>query len=171
MKRLWMLLTLLLALALTGVAVAETAPANAPAQEGAPAPDFTLQTLDGGHFTLSEQKGKAVYLNLWATWCPPCVMEIPDIQKLHDRYGDKLSIIGVSVDRGVDEVRAFVEENKLTYAIAMDQNYLLTSELYPTDSIPLSVFIDPEGVVTYIHLGMLPYEAMEELVELALGEQ
>ena len=140
------------------------------AEVGKPAPDFELQTLAGETFKLSEQAGKVVFLNLWATWCPPCVGEIPDIQKLADAHPDDLVVIGASVDRNVEDVKAFVEENKLTYPIAMDEDFNLIANLYPSQYIPMSVFITPDGVVTYMDATALPYETMEALYQEALGK-
>ena len=140
------------------------------AEVGKPAPDFELQTLAGETFKLSEQAGKVVFLNLWATWCPPCVGEIPDIQKLADAHPDDLVVIGASVDRNVEDVKAFVEENKLTYPIAMDEDFNLIANLYPSQYIPMSVFITPDGDVTYMDATALPYETMEALYQEALGK-
>ena len=140
------------------------------AEVGKPAPDFELQTLAGETFKLSEQAGKVVFLNLWATWCPPCVDEIPDIQKLSEAHPDDLVVIGASVDQNVDDVKAFVEENKLTYPIAMDEGFNLIMNLYPSQYIPMSVFITPDGVVTYMDATALPYETMEALYQEALGK-
>ena len=158
-----MLLAALLALmSLTALAEA--------AEVGKPAPDFELQTLAGETFKLSEQAGKVVFLNLWATWCPPCVGEIPDIQKLSEAHPDDLVVIGASVDQNVDDVKKFVEENKLTYPIAMDEGFNLIANLYPSQYIPMSVFITPDGVVTYMDATALPYETMEALYQEALAE-
>ena len=160
------MIALLLALLLTvGFALAEE---TNRARTGKPAPDFELQTLDGETFKLSEQQGKVVFLNLWATWCPPCREEMPDIQKLAEAHPDDLVVIGVSEDDSAEDVAAFVEENGLTYTFAMDENYELGSRLYATQYIPESVFIDPDGTVTRIEVGILTYAQMEHFYQSAL---
>jgi len=157
---------LLVALLLACVALAEGA---APAQVGAEAPDFELNTLDGGVFRLSENRGKVVLLNIWATWCPPCAEEVPSIQQLAEAHPEDLVVIGASVDRGEDVVKAFIAENGVTYPVGMDVDYNLAAGLYPTAYIPESVFISPEGIVTCIRIGGATYEDFEELYTQALN--
>ena len=139
------------------------------AQVGEPAPDFELTTLTGETFKLSEQRGKVVFLNLWATWCPPCVAEMPDIQKLYEAHPDDLTVIGASLDDDQATVEEYLSENSYTYPIAMDEDFKLSGDLYYTRGIPLSVFISPSGVMTYMNPGMLEYDAMEELYQQALA--
>ena len=164
--RILKVLCLALALMLCGAALAEGAPALA--EVGAEV-DFTLTTLNGEEFRLSENRGKVVYLNIWATWCPPCVAEIPDIQKLADAHPDELIVVGASVDETSDVVADFIEEKGLTYLIGMDEDYRLAALLFPTQGIPESVFIDPNGVVSSIDIGMMEYDEMEERFQTALG--
>ena len=168
MKRYGKLFALILALMMLFAllpAWAESAP-----EVGDPAPAFDLTQIDGEVFHLSDHLGKVVFLNVWATWCPPCVAEIPDIQKLSEAHPDDLVVIGASVDQNVDDVKKFVEENKLTYPIAMDEGFNLITNLYPSQYIPMSVFITPDGVVTYMDATALPYETMEALYQEALAE-
>lgn len=139
-----------------------------PVKVGMEAPDFELTTLDGQTFVLSENRGKVVLLNIWATWCPPCVSEMPDIQKLADAHPDELIVLGVSVDDGAEEVAAFVEAHGLTYRFAMDEDYRLSCSLYPTDFIPLSVFIDPNGVIAHLDVGIATYAQLEYRFQKAL---
>lgn len=83
------------------------------------APDFTLKDIQDKDVKLSDFKGKVIILNFWATWCPPCRMEIPDLKKLYNFYKDKgLVIIGIAIDEdGKDSVVPFVKENKINYPI------------------------------------------------------
>ena len=137
-------------------------------QPGMEAPDFEVTTLEGDAFILSENRGKVVLLNIWATWCPPCVSEMPDIQRLSDAHPDDLTVIGVSVDDSSEEVAAFVAENGLTYNFAMDENYLLAGLLYPTEYIPESVFINPSGIITSVEVGTATYAQLEYRFQQAL---
>ena len=157
------ILVMLLALLLCGCALAETA------TEGSVAPDFDLTTLTGEAFRLSEQRGKVVFINLWASWCMPCVVEMPDIQRFYEAHPDGLSVIGVSLDASPETVKAYLAEYGFTYPIAMDTNYALTRGIFYTRVIPMSVFISPEGVVTYMGPGMLRYEDLEALYQQARG--
>lgn len=137
---------------------------------GLEAPDFEVTTLDGEVFRLSEHRGKVVYVNIWATWCPPCVDEIPDIQKLAEAHPDELAVIGVSIDDSREDVEAFVAENGCTYPIGMDEGYRLAVELFPTQYIPESVFTSPNGVITGVRVGGLSYEEMEACFREALAQ-
>ena len=166
MKKLVVWLALLCALMMCVSAVA----AVKPAEVGQEAPDFKVMTFNGEVFRLSEQRGKVVYLNLWATWCPPCVAEMGDIQKLYEAHPDDLSVIGVSIDEYSGTAQTFMKEHGYSYPVAMDVDYALTGGLYPTRYIPLSVFINPDGIVTYMEVGMLTYEMMEAEYQKALGD-
>ena len=124
-------------------------------------PDFSLTTLSGETFRLSDCRGKVVFINIWATWCPPCVGEMPDIQRLQETYDD-LVVLGVSVDDDVRTVRSFVQKNGYTYTMTMDERYTVMG-IFPTNYIPYSIFIDPNGVVTYLDSGSMSYDRMESL--------
>ena len=146
---------MILMLMLCAAALAETTTAEV----GKPAPDFEVQTLDGETFRLSDCRGKVVFLNIWATWCPPCVAEMPDIQALSEAHPEDLVVIGVSMEPEQD-VRSFVEENGYTYKFAIDDGNI-GGLLYPTYYIPNSIFIDPNGVITFMDAGGADYETME----------
>ncbi len=130
-------------------------PALAETSVGDVCPDFSLNTLSGGTFRLSDYRGKVVFINIWATWCPPCVSEMPDIQRLQENHGD-LKVLGVSVDDSASIARSFIQKNGYTYTMAMDDaHYTVTEGIFPTYYIPNSIFIDPNGVVTYIGSGSM----------------
>lgn len=152
------LMILALALLMVGVSsLAEAAP-----DVGSFCPDFELTTLKGETFRLSENRGKVVFINIWATWCPPCVSEMPEIEKLANAHADELVVLGVSVDDRVSTVEEFLAEKGYTYTIAMDDaNYTVANRLFPTYAIPNSIFIDPKGVVTSIEAGAASYATME----------
>jgi len=157
---------LLIAVLMTGIAAC----AEGRAKAGEEAPDFEITLLNGEPFKLSEQRGKVVFLNLWATWCPPCVMEMDDIQKLADAYPEELVVIGASADEDQATAEQFVEENGYTYPIGMDEGFKLGNVLYPTMYIPYSVFISPEGKIVSMDVGMADYDTMVARFEAAKGE-
>ncbi|MBQ6373526.1 MAG: TlpA family protein disulfide reductase [Clostridia bacterium] len=144
--------------------------AFAQAKLGEEAPDFEVTTLEGTKLRLSELRGKVVYLNIWATWCPPCVAEIPSIQKLAETHSEELVVIGVSCDTDPKTVRQFVEAYGIDYPVAMDERMVIGGQLYPTAYIPESVFISPEGTVTTIEIGGITYARMEYCFSKALGQ-
>ena len=116
-------------------------------QEGQPAPDFTLRTLDGGEVRLGELRGKLVVLNFWATWCGPCREEMPLFeQAIAERAADGLVILAVNVRESEEQVRPFVQRLGLTYPIGMDKNGTLARR-YRVRSYPTTYFIGRDGAV------------------------
>ena len=132
-------------------------------------PAYSTETLDGKRFDLSAEKGNVVLLNVWATWCVPCRYEIPELQKLHDRYVKSgFKVIGVSVDEsGADNVKQFVSEEKITYPIALDAEGRVANVLQTT-VLPTSVMIDRRGRIVWRKVGaVMPNEtsALDALVK------
>lgn len=130
-----------------------------PVEVGLAAPDFTTTLMDGSSFTLSEQQGKVVLLNFWATWCGPCVGEMPAFTRLVDTYGDQLSLLAVNSREDEQTVRDFLDEHGYTFPVALDPD-LAVGELYPTEGIPYTVIIAPDGTVASIQLGASGADAM-----------
>ena len=139
-----------------------------PIKEGVQAPDFTGELIDGTSITLSELQGKPVIINFWATWCGPCVKEMPAFERLKDDFGDKIGIIAVNCGDDAGTVKDFVEENGYTFPVVLDEEYSI-SMLYPTNSIPYTVVVDAEGKVTHISTGALDADPMSERHKEALG--
>jgi thiol-disulfide isomerase/thioredoxin len=134
---------------------------------GAEAPDFELTMLDGEIFRLSEQRGKVVLINIWATWCPPCVAEMPDIDRLAADYADELVVIGVNCGEPEQTIADFIAANGYTYNFAADRSYLVSGMLYPTMSIPYTIVVNADGVITQLHTGggMGMYDVLKGYVE------
>jgi peroxiredoxin len=107
-------------------------------------PDFTLMDLHGKSWTLSELRGKVVLLNFWATWCPPCRKEMPDLQALQNHFGDKdLVILGVS-DEKAETVRTFLAQQKYTYTILLDPGRSVSKQ-FEVDGLPKTFVFDRDG--------------------------
>lgn len=141
--------------------------------EGDLAPDFTAQTADGSTFVLSEQKGKVVLLNFWATWCGPCVREMPAFEKLHQEYGEEVAILTVNCMEDKDTVDRFISDNGYTFPIAYDVEGAVCIK-YPSDGIPYTLVIGKDGIVQNIYLGArdadVQYEEYKGGIEAALGK-
>jgi cytochrome c biogenesis protein CcmG, thiol:disulfide interchange protein DsbE len=118
------------------------------------AKDFNVAALEGGKVRLADLKGKVVFLNLWATWCPPCMEEMPAMERLWQRYKDQgLVVIALSMDSaGAKVVKPFIEQAKFTYRVALDPKMEI-AELYGARSIPSTFIIDRSGVLRGIALG------------------
>ena len=118
-------------------------------------PALTMHDLDGRAISPDSLRGKVVIVNFWATWCPPCRAEIPDLVALQEKYGDRLQIIGVSQDEGgVEVVRRFAADRHVNYPIVM-----MTPEIdkaFPgISALPTSYIVDREARIVQRHVGML----------------
>jgi len=137
---------------------------------GKEAPDFNVTDLKGQKHSLSQYRGKNVMLVFWATWCPPCIKEIPHIIELRKTYGeDKLAILGVTfIDsrNSLEKVKRFVAQNpEINYTI-IPADYENTPRPYTEiQGIPCSFFIDPEGKIKLVTEGMIPLSQMKAIVE------
>ena len=115
---------------------------------GHPAPDFTLRNLQGNLEGLANHKDKVIILNFWATWCAPCLEEMPAFEKLYRRYRSRgLTVLAVSLDKGdFSKVQDFVDSNNLTFPVLMDSDGV-AEKLYPSFTIPFTYVIDKDGRV------------------------
>lgn len=141
--------------------------------EGDSAPDFTAETADGSTFMLSEQSGKVVLLNFWATWCGPCVREMPAFEKLYSEYGQEIAILAINCMEDKEAVNQFVSDNGYTFPIAYDMEGMISMK-YPSDGIPYTLVIGGDGIVKNIYLGAgdadKQYEEYKSAIEDALEE-
>jgi len=119
-----------------------------PLKLGVPAPDFTFPGLDGKMVSLTDYKGKVVFLNIWATWCPPCREEMPSMEKLYKELkGEDFEILAVSIDAsGAKAVAPFMNEYRLSFPALLDPEGTI-QQLYRTRGIPESFIIDKKGVL------------------------
>lgn len=144
-----------------------------PAREVAPATDFEITLLNGETFRLSEQEGKVVLMNIWATWCPPCREETPDLVDLYNKYRDDGFVtLGVSIDeQGLSVVRPFMEEFKVNYPMYIDNDEIVISKYGPVMSIPTTYIIDRTGNLRYFAVGALTKIELEPRIQQLLAEE
>ncbi|MEG1548060.1 MAG: TlpA disulfide reductase family protein [Clostridia bacterium] len=135
-------------------------------KEGMLAPDFTLTLTDGTDITLSDLRGSVVLLNFWATWCNPCVGEMPHIQQMSEDYPD-VSILAVNVSESAEDAAAFMSENGLDFPVAVGGNDL--SKLYDLQTIPRTLILDEDGVIAVVIEGSLSAEQFSTLLEAVMG--
>ncbi|PAV29383.1 cytochrome C biogenesis protein [Virgibacillus profundi] len=137
-------------------------------EPGDMAPDFELETLDGKTVKLSDYKGKKVILNFWATWCPPCREEMPEMQDFHDEYGDEVEILAVNLtgsENKVKDVHEYIEKYDYTYTIPMDKDSTVGDE-YRAFSVPTTYFIGTDGKIQQPRkIGPMTYDFMEEMAD------
>ena len=127
---------------------------------GTPAPDFSFPDLDGKIVSLSDYKGKLVLLNIWATWCRPCVSEMPSMEKLYNKFKKEgFEILAVSIDiKGKKVVAPFMELHNLSFKALLDTQGTI-QEIYRTTGIPESFVIDKNGVIIEKVIGPLDWAA------------
>ena len=135
---------------------------------GLKAPDFTLETLTGKRFNLYEQHGNPVFLNFWTTWCPPCVAEMPDIQKLQDTMADSILIVGVDVQEPRSTVQSFVASYGYTYTFVLDRAGTVFVP-YGVSFVPTSYFLDAKGVIVRKFVGLQNYKTFLEATRQAIN--
>ena len=130
-------------------------------------PDFTLPDLDGRQRSITEWDGKVVALNFWATWCPPCLKEVPEFVSLQEKYrAEGLQFIGIALQKP-EEVRGFVAEHKVNYPIlAGELEVIKLAEAYGNSigALPYTVIIDRNGLITHVKPGILPTEEAERVI-------
>jgi peroxiredoxin len=135
-----------------------------------PAPDFQLQNLSGEALRLSDFRGKPVLINFWATWCGPCQLEMPLIQKYYEKHSPDLVVLAVNNDEPRDAVQAFVDQMKLTFPILLDPGARVEDQ-YRVRAFPTSLFINREGLIRYQHIGILnEQQLVQYLKQIGVGE-
>ncbi|MED4532778.1 TlpA disulfide reductase family protein [Metabacillus fastidiosus] len=137
-------------------------------QEGKPAPDFELATLDDDRVKLSDYKGKKLILNFWATWCPPCNAEMPHMQNFYEKNKDNgievLAVNLMSMDNGLPVIKDFAEDYGLSFTIPLDQKGDIGIQ-YQAFTIPTSYIIDSNGVITKKIVGPMDEDMMMNLTK------
>jgi peroxiredoxin len=134
------------------------------------APDFTVEMLDGGKVTLSELQGKPTLLIFWATWCPPCRLELSKLQEhIIDPYGDKINVLPISRGEERAKVEGYISKMGYTFAIGLDGDQSIYRK-YATNYIPRCFVIDANGKVLYSGVGYdeVVAKEVEENIEKAL---
>lgn len=132
---------------------------------GNKAPDFQLDTLNGEEARLSDYQGSRVMINFWATWCPPCRAEMPDIEQFHqDTDIEILAVNLTETEPDTDQVQQFIDEYELTFPILLDE-VIEAATIYEIQPIPTSFMVDSEGIIQFKTFGPLTYDQMIDVYE------
>src|SRR5690625_2414391 len=135
-------------------------------EQGNQAPDFELENVDGETVRLSELRGEKILLNFWATWCPPCRAEMPDMQKYHEEENEGiiLAVNLLETEQGLQQVDDFLQEYGITFRILIDENTEVSS-LYSAFALPTSYLINREGIIHTKAIGTINYDYLVEQFE------
>ncbi len=137
---------------------------------GEPAPDFRLRLLDGTTFSLAEQRGEVVVVNLWTSWCEPCREELPDLQALWEVYGERgVRFVGVAHQDEPEGVRDAVADYGLTYPVGLDEGQRI-ADAYGITGVPETFVVAPDGRVAYVHVGPVTAEVLAAELDALLEE-
>ena len=127
---------------------------------GLPAPNFKLPALSGGEMSLDQYRGKIVMLDFWATWCGPCRMTMPLLERLQKEYPNNLVLLAINLQEPKDIVRDYVRTQGINSQVLLDEEGTV-GESYGTYSIPMQILIDRNGIVRHIQVGFNPRMSSE----------
>jgi peroxiredoxin len=117
-----------------------------------PAPPIEMTRLDGGEFRLSDLRGQVVVVNVWATWCPPCRVEMPGFVKLQREFDGDVQFVGLSTDDSVEDVRRFAEQMEINFPLLVGPNR--SGNAYHVPVLPTTFLIDRHGHIRFVHEGL-----------------
>ncbi|HMM20133.1 MAG TPA: redoxin domain-containing protein [Selenomonadales bacterium] len=144
----------------------EKPPAAPPAERGVIAgklaPEFSLQDLDGKQVAVAP--GKVTVLNFWATWCPPCQAELPELQKFVDAHRTELAFYGVNIQDPPENARSFMQRKNYNIPVLLDTDGKV-AETYRVNSIPTTIVLDKEGIVRYRKTGAVTMSELEGAIK------
>jgi len=134
----------------------------------APAPNFELKDVSDEIHSFEEYRGKPVLLNFWATWCAPCRIEMPVLQKSFEEYDGELSVIAINNAESKEDVQAFVDEFGLTFDVLLDPEAAI-QHLYQISGYPTTFIIDSDGAIRMRHIGLISDDQLDRyLTEIGL---
>ncbi|AQS57610.1 hypothetical protein B0W44_15485 [Novibacillus thermophilus] len=135
-------------------------------QEGFAAPDFELETLAGDTVRLYENNGKPSLINFWASWCPPCKVEMPHLQEAYDQYGDDVNfhMVDLAFNDNFDNMTQYIEENNYTFPVPLDETGDVAMT-YQAAAIPTTFIVDAEGIITHRIQGAMTEQQIQAIMD------
>lgn len=132
--------------------------------DGPPAPEVALESLDGGTVRLADFEGQPLVVNFWASWCVPCLAELPGFERVHQQRKGEVAFLGVNLADDPGAAEAVREQTGITYPVARDPDGT-AFEAFQAFGMPTTVFISPEGAIVELYTGELSAEALAERID------
>lgn len=151
-------------------------PAGTADAAGELAPDFSLRDLNNKEVSLSDYRGKVVLVNFWATWCGPCKVEMPHLDRMDAEFEDRgFEVLSISTDdaRAASMVKPFIKKNGYQFTVLQDKTTAVVSKYNPAKTLPYTAIIDREGRIAHVHMGYNPGDEkkMREEILALLGPE
>ncbi|MFN8451893.1 MAG: TlpA disulfide reductase family protein [Anaerolineae bacterium] len=160
--RVFLLIVLLLCAA---CASAQTAPETGTVVTPFPAPDFTLETLNGGTFSLNSMRGRWVILNFWATWCAPCTDEMPALQTIASERSGQVALFGINMRESADDIRTYMARYRISFPMLMNPDEQVSANYRLDLGIPQTVIITPEGEIVWHKFGAIDLDSFRSTLD------
>lgn len=135
---------------------------------GRPVPDLELESFDGGTTSLASYEGRPLIVNFWASWCGPCVAEVPDFERAHQAVGGQVAFLGIDTQDAPKNAAKLVKETGVTYDLVRDPE-ARAFEAFGVIGMPTTYFVDAGGRILAQHTGALTFEAIVERIEEHFG--
>lgn len=130
---------------------------------GEKAPDFQVETMDGEKVKLSDYRGKKVFLNFWATWCPPCKAEMPYMQSFYEEKQENVEVLAVNLEESASKAKDFADQYGLTFPVLLDHSGAV-AEVYDIYTIPTTYVLNEDGTVHQKIIGPMDEAMMKDLI-------
>jgi cytochrome c biogenesis protein CcmG, thiol:disulfide interchange protein DsbE len=134
------------------------------AEVGQPVPDVSWFTFEGGNASIADYAGRPLVINFWASWCPPCITEMPAFEEVHQALGDEVAFLGIDVQETAADGQAFLDGIEVTWDLGRDPDGDMVTTLGGV-GMPTTVLIDADGIVQEIHTGELSGDELTALID------
>ena len=131
---------------------------------GPPVPDRTFEDFDGEQASLTDYEGTPMVVNFWASWCPPCIAEMPDLETVHQQRGGEVAFVGLNTQDELNTALELVEQTGVTYDLGQDPDGELFRD-FEVFSMPTTFFVDADGAIVHRHSGLVTLEQLDDLVD------
>ena len=131
---------------------------------GPPVPDRVFETFEGGELSLSELSGEPLVVNFWASWCPPCVAEMPDFERVHLDRADEVRFVGLNTQDTREQAESLATQTGVTYLLGLDPDGALSRD-FEVISMPSTYFVDADGAIVHRHAGLLTEQQLRDLID------